>query len=85
QADVVLFVLDCRNPLLFRSESLEARIVAKGKRFLYVLNKIDTGLTQHVAKIKVTNHISVLDTPGVLLCAPERLDELERAIRAVQI
>ncbi|KAF7313480.1 hypothetical protein HMN09_00503900 [Mycena chlorophos] len=39
-ADVVLHILDARDPLAFRSEHLET--LKEGKRVLFVLNKIDT-------------------------------------------
>lgn len=40
-ADVVLIVLDARDPEGCRSEKLETEILASGKRLVFVLNKID--------------------------------------------
>jgi nuclear GTP-binding protein len=41
QADVILQVLDARDPLAFRSSHLEELTAAKlGRRMLFVLNKI---------------------------------------------
>lgn len=40
-ADVVLVVLDARDPEACRSEKLETEIRANGKRLVFVLNKID--------------------------------------------
>ncbi|KAF8505465.1 hypothetical protein F5888DRAFT_1791522 [Russula emetica] len=43
KADVVIEVLDARDPLSYRSHALEARVASKeGQRLLLVLNKIDT-------------------------------------------
>ncbi|KAI0303086.1 GNL3L/Grn1 putative GTPase-domain-containing protein [Russula brevipes] len=43
KADVVIQVLDARDPLAHRSTALEARVASKeGQRLLLVLNKIDT-------------------------------------------
>nr|GAT46205.1 predicted protein [Mycena chlorophos] len=39
-ADVVLHILDARDPIAFQSEHLET--LTKGKKVLFVLNKIDT-------------------------------------------
>jgi len=40
-ADVVLVVLDARDPLACRSEKLETEIRANGKKMVFLLNKID--------------------------------------------
>ena len=41
KADVVIEVLDARDPLLYRSRVLEARVASKeGQKLLLVLNKI---------------------------------------------
>jgi nuclear GTP-binding protein len=41
QADVILQVLDARDPLAFRSSHLEELAAAKaGRRMLFILNKI---------------------------------------------
>lgn len=41
QSDVVIEVLDCKNPLAFRSSHLEELVSAMpGKRIMLVLNKI---------------------------------------------
>ncbi len=40
-ADVILIVLDARDPLACRSEKLETEIRANGKRLVFLLNKID--------------------------------------------
>jgi nuclear GTP-binding protein len=40
-ADVVLVVLDARDPEACRSEKLETEILASGKRLVFLLNKID--------------------------------------------
>ncbi|KAN0124508.1 hypothetical protein V8E52_002157 [Russula decolorans] len=43
KADVVIDVLDARDPLSYRSHALEARVASKeGQKLLLVLNKIDT-------------------------------------------
>jgi nuclear GTP-binding protein len=43
KADVVIEVLDARNPLAHRSSALEVRVAAKeGQKLLLVLNKIGT-------------------------------------------
>ncbi|KAH9963235.1 P-loop containing nucleoside triphosphate hydrolase protein [Russula dissimulans] len=43
KADVVIEVLDARDPLAYRSSALEARVASKeGQKLLVVLNKIDT-------------------------------------------
>ncbi|KAI0047283.1 hypothetical protein FA95DRAFT_1559247 [Auriscalpium vulgare] len=43
RADVVVEVLDARDPLAYRSSALEAYVQGKpGKKLLFVLNKIDT-------------------------------------------
>ncbi|GKT14879.1 hypothetical protein ADUPG1_010574 [Aduncisulcus paluster] len=39
--DVLYEVLDCRNPLAYRNESLEQEIAKQKKKLVYVLNKID--------------------------------------------
>ncbi|KAJ7283380.1 hypothetical protein C8J57DRAFT_1709798 [Mycena rebaudengoi] len=50
EADVVLQVLDARDPLAFRSSHLEELAGAKsGQRVLFVLNKIDTCPRESVA------------------------------------
>ncbi|PPR03996.1 hypothetical protein CVT24_010489, partial [Panaeolus cyanescens] len=42
KADVVIELLDARDPDAFRNKSLEDLVVKKGKKLLLVLNKIDT-------------------------------------------
>jgi nuclear GTP-binding protein len=39
-ADVVIHVLDARDPMAYRSTAVEDAVAAKGKKLLYVLNKI---------------------------------------------
>jgi nuclear GTP-binding protein len=40
KADVVLEVIDARDPLAFRSEHVEQSVKDAGKKLLFVLNKI---------------------------------------------
>ena len=48
KADVVIEVLDARDPLSYRSHALEARVRSKeGQKLLLVLNKIGALRTQH--------------------------------------
>ncbi|THU83940.1 hypothetical protein K435DRAFT_783993 [Dendrothele bispora CBS 962.96] len=50
RADVVIQILDARDPLSFRSSRLEEVVAAKpGKRMIFVLNKIDTCPQESVA------------------------------------
>jgi nuclear GTP-binding protein len=47
RADVVIEVLDARDPLSYRSHALEARVASKeGQKLLLVLNKIGALRTQ---------------------------------------
>jgi len=48
KADVVIEVLDARDPLSYRSRALEARVASKeGQKLLLVLNKIGALRTQN--------------------------------------
>lgn len=48
KADVVIEVLDARDPLSYRSRALEARVASKeGQKLLLVLNKIGASRTQN--------------------------------------
>lgn len=49
-SDIILYILDARDPLATRSESIEATIISNpNKRLIFVLNKIDLVPT-HVLK-----------------------------------
>jgi ribosome biogenesis GTPase A len=41
ECDIILLVLDARDPELTRNKELEKKIKAKGKKLIYVLNKAD--------------------------------------------
>ncbi|KAK6591159.1 hypothetical protein RS030_101611 [Cryptosporidium xiaoi] len=41
ESDVILEILDARDPIGFRNEELEKSIISQGKRLVLVLNKID--------------------------------------------
>ncbi|ENN96200.1 GTP-binding HSR1-like protein [Methanocaldococcus villosus KIN24-T80] len=41
ECDIILFVLDARDPELTRNKELEKRILNSGKKIIYVLNKAD--------------------------------------------
>ncbi|KDR74391.1 hypothetical protein GALMADRAFT_250307 [Galerina marginata CBS 339.88] len=63
KADVVLEVLDARDPLAFRSQHIEELVSGMGKKLLFVVNKIDTcpreavaSWTQHL----ISQHPTVL-------------------------
>ncbi|KAF8875335.1 hypothetical protein CPB84DRAFT_1796594 [Gymnopilus junonius] len=49
RADVVIEVLDARDPLAFRSQALEEVVEGTGKKVLFVLNKIDSSPREAVA------------------------------------
>ncbi|KAK7471123.1 hypothetical protein VKT23_002537 [Stygiomarasmius scandens] len=49
QADVVVQVLDARDPLSFRSSEVEELVQKNGKKMVFVLNKIDTCPQESVA------------------------------------
>ncbi|KZV71396.1 hypothetical protein PENSPDRAFT_630282 [Peniophora sp. CONT] len=62
-ADVYVQVLDAREPLAFRSAQIERLAQEKGKKMLFVLNKIDTCPREYVARWAAhlqTNHPTVL-------------------------
>ncbi|KAI1725843.1 50S ribosome-binding GTPase domain-containing protein [Ditylenchus destructor] len=49
-ADVIIEVLDCRDPLGSRSRSIEEMAIRNGKRVVLLLNKIDLVPKENVAK-----------------------------------
>jgi nuclear GTP-binding protein len=52
KADVVIEVLDARDPLSYRSRALEARVASKeGQKLLLVLNKIGALRTQNSPRL----------------------------------
>ncbi|KAF9474929.1 hypothetical protein BDN70DRAFT_884317 [Pholiota conissans] len=59
KADVVIEVLDARDPMAYRSKHIEETVKGMGKKFLFVLNKIDTcpkeALTQWSTQLR-TQH-----------------------------
>ena len=68
KADVVIEVLDARDPLAYRSHALEARVASKeGQKLLFVLNKI--GACAHIPSSGLVVIIS--DRSTIDACARE--------------
>jgi nuclear GTP-binding protein len=62
KADVVIEVLDARDPLAHRSHALEARVASKeGQKLLLVLNKIGACAHTHSDVLVVIAHRSTID------------------------
>ncbi|KAK6044808.1 hypothetical protein COOONC_17687, partial [Cooperia oncophora] len=49
-ADIIIQVLDARDPLGSRSSSVEQQVISSGKRLVLLLNKIDLVPRENVTK-----------------------------------
>lgn len=54
-ADIVLFILDARMPLVSRNKDLESKLEDSGKEFLLVFNKTDLISKEALSKLKKDN------------------------------
>ncbi|PIO75241.1 GNL3L/Grn1 putative GTPase [Teladorsagia circumcincta] len=70
-ADIIIQVLDARDPLGSRSNSVEQQVISSGKRLVLLLNK----------EIELDKHIRLIDSPGVVLLSAKDLDPVEVALR----
>jgi len=61
KADVVIEVLDARDPLSYRSHALETRVASKeGQKLLFVLNKIGALRTETPTLICLSSSLTVV-------------------------
>lgn len=59
ESDVLLLVLDARKVYDSINKTLEKKIIDKGKKFIYVINKCDIISAQEQKKIKLDNSVQV--------------------------
>lgn len=61
KSDVILHVLDARDPLSFRSSQIETLVAERsGQRFVFVLNKTGTcflKFSKSTTRLKITRHV----------------------------
>ena len=80
EADIVLEVLDARDPYLTRNKKLERLVMEKGKRLILVINKADLVPKEVLEKWK---RIFSREFPTIFISARDRLGTryLWRAIK----
>jgi len=93
ESDIILVVLDARMPIISRNSRIEELLKEKGKKFTFVLNKIDLALKKDVkaAKkklIKIAPTLEVSSKTGQYIDALSRrifsqLDKIKKARRKV--
>jgi nuclear GTP-binding protein len=60
EADVVVKVLDCRDPMSFRSLHVEELVKEKGKKVMFVLNKIGTPILVSTINLYIDKNLDAV-------------------------